>query len=95
MVDKDDVQTLSGLMQQEEGEDYLTLFTCTPYGVNSHRLLVRLSRVEEPVDTVKTELEQEEEILRERKYLVYFLPAGLVTAGIIACAIQKKKGKKI
>ena len=25
----------------EEGKDYVTLVTCTPYGVNSHRLLVR------------------------------------------------------
>ena len=29
-----------------EGEDYCTLVTCTPYGVNSHRLLVRGTRVE-------------------------------------------------
>ena len=28
-----------------ENEDYVTLVTCTPYGVNSHRLLVRGSRV--------------------------------------------------
>ncbi len=28
-----------------EGEDYCTLVTCTPYGVNSHRLLVRGHRV--------------------------------------------------
>lgn len=28
----------------EEGEDYCTLMTCTPYGVNSHRLLVRGKR---------------------------------------------------
>lgn len=27
------------------GEDYVTLVTCTPYGINSHRLLVRGSRV--------------------------------------------------
>ena len=27
-----------------EGEDYVTLITCTPYGVNSHRLLVRGAR---------------------------------------------------
>ncbi|MCI8497343.1 MAG: class C sortase [Clostridiales bacterium] len=27
------------------GEDYCTLFTCTPYGVNTHRLLVRGHRV--------------------------------------------------
>lgn len=29
-----------------EGQDYCTLLTCTPYGVNSHRLLVRGHRVE-------------------------------------------------
>lgn len=29
-----------------DGEDYCTLVTCTPYGVNSHRLLVRGHRVE-------------------------------------------------
>ena len=28
-----------------EGEDYCTLITCTPYGVNSHRLLMRGRRV--------------------------------------------------
>ena len=28
------------------GEDYCTLVTCTPYGINTHRLLVRGSRVE-------------------------------------------------
>lgn len=30
----------------EEGKDYCTLMTCTPYGVNSHRLLVRGVRTE-------------------------------------------------
>lgn len=29
-----------------EGKDYCTLITCTPYGINSHRLLVRGTRVE-------------------------------------------------
>lgn len=29
-----------------EGEDYCTLLTCTPYGINSHRLLVRGKRVD-------------------------------------------------
>lgn len=29
-----------------EGEDYVTLLTCTPYGANTHRLLVRGTRVE-------------------------------------------------
>ena len=29
-----------------EGMDYVTLMTCTPYGINTHRLLVRGKRVE-------------------------------------------------
>lgn len=32
-------------LRVEEGEDLVTLLTCTPYGVNSHRLLVRGHRV--------------------------------------------------
>ena len=33
-------------VQIVEGKDYCTLLTCTPYGVNSHRLLVRGTRIE-------------------------------------------------
>ena len=32
-------------LQVQKGKDYVTLVTCTPYGVNSHRLLVRGHRV--------------------------------------------------
>lgn len=32
-------------LQIVEGKDYVTLVTCTPYGINSHRLLVRGERV--------------------------------------------------
>ena len=30
----------------EQGKDLVTLFTCTPYGINTHRLMVRAHRVE-------------------------------------------------
>ena len=33
------------LLQIEDGKDYVTLVTCTPFGVNTHRLLVRGYRV--------------------------------------------------
>jgi sortase A len=33
-------------LQIVEGMDYCTLFTCTPYGINTHRLLVRGIRIE-------------------------------------------------
>lgn len=42
IVEPEDVSAL----EAEEGMDYCTLVTCTPYGVNSHRLLVRGHRIE-------------------------------------------------
>ena len=33
-------------LQIEKGKDYVTLVTCTPYGINTHRLLVRGHRIE-------------------------------------------------
>lgn len=37
--------TDTSLLQIEEGEDYVTLVTCTPFGINTHRLLVRGHRI--------------------------------------------------
>ncbi|WP_036948065.1 class C sortase [Pseudobutyrivibrio ruminis] len=42
VVEPDD----TSLLQVEEGKDYCTLITCTPYGVNTQRLMVRGHRVE-------------------------------------------------
>lgn len=42
IVEPQDVSRL----QLQEGQDLCTLVTCTPYGINSHRLLVRGHRVE-------------------------------------------------
>jgi sortase A len=44
VVDPDDGDDL----RQSPGHDYVTLLTCTPTGVNSHRLLVRGERIELP-----------------------------------------------
>lgn len=45
-----------------EGEDYCTLVTCTPFGVNTHRLLVRGTRIpyEEAEVIVEEQLQVEE-----------------------------------
>ena len=40
--------TETDLLQPVEGKDYVTLMTCTPYGINTHRLLVRGKRIENP-----------------------------------------------
>ena len=49
IVEPDDVSAL----QIEPGKDLCTLVTCTPYGINSHRLLVRGHRVENQSEAIR------------------------------------------
>lgn len=49
IVEPEDLSALSIV----EGKDYCTLVTCTPYGVNTHRLLVRGHRVENAAGAAK------------------------------------------
>lgn len=37
-------------LEIEKGKDYATLITCTPYGVNTHRMLVRGHRIDDILD---------------------------------------------
>ena len=63
------------------GEDYVTLMTCTPYAVNTHRLLVRGVRVENVEETPEPETAVEKEPLDTRRLLQnVVLP---VTAGAL------------
>ena len=43
----------TGALRIEEGKDYCTLVTCTPYGINTHRLLVRGHRIDN-IEAAKT-----------------------------------------
>lgn len=79
-IKKDDLDALASAMQIVEGQDYVTLFTCTPYGVNSHRLLVRGHQVEyhgedlnggEAVDTMLKSLHS--------YYMLYLILAAAAT----------------
>ena len=49
IVEPTDVSALT----VEDGKDLCTLVTCTPYGVNSHRLLVRGHRVENASEAIR------------------------------------------
>ena len=77
MVDKDDMKTLEEALAIQEGEDHITLFTCTPYGVNSHRLLVRGVRVpyngEEEVESTPVDTM----LKAVRNYYMLYLILGL------------------
>lgn len=50
----------------EEGEDYCTLITCTPYGVNTHRILARGHRI----DNAEGEFVVQKEAVRIAPYRV-------------------------
>lgn len=64
----------------EEGEDYVTLLTCTPYGINSHRLLVRGSRDDTVIEAEeKTDMNMGVMV----KEIVNFPQTIFVIAGII------------
>ena len=95
MIEADDIDTLTEALAVEDGKDYVTLFTCTPYGVNTHRLLVRGSRVEylgedEPPKGAQAVVETVYDY-----YLIVFI-AGLILAIIIILIIRwllKKKNE--
>lgn len=63
------------------GEDLCTLVTCTPYGVNTHRLLVRGSRIpyEEAAALAEENIEQAPRSSWEQKYLLGIL-WGVISA---------------
>lgn len=85
MVDKDDMAALGEALQIVEGEDHITLFTCTPYGVNSHRLLVRAERVpyEGEEEIVSTPVETMLEAV-QNYYMLYLVMGLSVTMLVIA-----------
>lgn len=96
MVDKDDSETLQKALQIEEGQDYVTLFTCTPYGVNSHRLLVRGTRVpyngEEEIESTAAE-----SMLKSiQNYYMIYLILGLSVTLLVILLMKFliKPGKK-
>lgn len=84
MVDKDDYDALEEALKIEEGKDQVTLFTCTPYGVNSHRLLVRGHRVpyNGELDAAPTPAESMVQAI-QNYYMLYLLLGVSVTALVI------------
>ena len=68
------------------GKDCVTLVTCTPYGVNSHRLLVRGVRVDHSDLSAKEDGIVNELLNVDMKYLITFSLIGLF---IIFVAVKK------
>lgn len=66
VVEPDETDSLA----VQEGKDLVTLLTCTPYGVNSHRLLVRGHRVDYEPEVIA---EEETPLYRASLHTNYFL----------------------
>lgn len=82
-------------LRVEDGKDLATLLTCTPYGVNSHRLLVRGHRVEYVEETVMNEEVPLMETSMHTNYLMWVLVGQAITIiVIIILIIIDKKGRK-
>ena len=76
----------------EEGQDYCTLITCTPYGVNSHRLLIRGHRIANDaqgliVEDVKQVQPLHEAIVLGILFLVLYSLKRAVSIAIAAIAL--------
>lgn len=79
------------------GEDYCTLVTCTPYGINTHRMLVRGNRIE------NIEEEKKVNVITEAYRIDPLIVTPAVAAPMLAILLiyllvksskEKKKGKK-
>ena len=86
----------------EDGKDYVTLVTCTPYGINSHRLLVRGTRVPYVETEKEQQVSRQEESTWNQEYLhaiivgVEWTAVGigvvLVLTGLYRLLFKSKKG---
>jgi len=85
----------------ESGEDYCTLLTCTPYGVNSHRLLVRGKRIADydfskPIEEVTT-VEERLSTVEIVRRVFFYVSVVILVVMIVALIVEftrkpKKKG---
>lgn len=98
MVDKDDHETLENALKIEGGKDQVTLFTCTPYGVNSHRLLVRGTRVAYNGEEDKEATISESMVESIKNYYMIYTILGLAVTLLVILLLRylskKKKNKQ-
>ena len=89
IVEPDDVSAL----QLVPGEDLCTLVTCTPYGINSHRLLVRGHRVENAIaaDLVRV---TSDAVKIEPVLVAPVLAMPVLLVLLILLLLPRKNGKK-
>lgn len=81
------------LFEIEEGKDLCTLFTCTPYGINTQRLVVRGHRISNALDGAKLN----GDAIKINRYIVAICIAIMIlcTGYAIRTAIRKIKRRRV
>lgn len=81
------------LFEIEEGKDLCTLFTCTPYGINTQRLVVRGHRISNSLDGVKLN----GDAIKINRYIVAICIAIIIlcTGYTIRKAVRKIKRRRL
>ena len=77
-------------LEIQEGKDLCTLVTCTPYGINSHRLLVRGHRIEN-IEDAKTVRVTADAIQIQPIIIAPLLAAPLLLLLLVLLFIPKKR----
>ena len=82
------------LLQPVAGKDYVTLMTCTPYGINTHRLLVRGRRISDTPDSQKHVRVTADAVKLDPIAATPLFAAPLLTillVVVLVCALRSKK----
>lgn len=77
-------------LEIREGKDLCTLVTCTPYGINTHRLLVRGHRVK----YVETKVQEQREVSKPKtdtRLVIAGAAVGAVVLFIIIFAVRRRR----
>lgn len=82
----------NGSLRIEPGEDLCTLMTCTPYGVNTHRLLVRGHRIPTP-EEAESGQQSQSGISREGAKTDIVLVA-MMLALAVSVTVRRVRGKR-
>jgi len=77
----------------QEGKDLCTLVTCTPYGVNSHRLLVRGHRVDNLAEAQTVRVTADAMVIEKMVVVPFVLVPILLCMLVILLVVTSKKKK--
>ena len=86
IVEPEDTSSL----EIEEGKDLCTLVTCTPYGVNSHRMLVRGHRIENLEDSSSIRVTADAQLI-DSKLVAPAIAAPILLVMLLAVLIRHRK----